>query len=172
MIEPQIKRFGTLKKIAWGAFSIAKFAKDKGIIAKSLEAYVLYLLLVLKIYNLAAWHGMLKELELCPQDPLPSEIDSQLQPELRNDFFDLIGYSIEIAWSDMYCADSAEPTEMLLKCFDILQKHRVEIPNPEEIGLSFDFDVPMEVGGWGETLSEKEYDVVIQSIQAYFPEKS
>lgn len=156
-----LRHMSIRKKQAYAALCLASFCAEKQIFHQGIKELIEHLLSILIKENLVKWENEGCSLEIPGRgDPLPDSIKAILSEDIYDVFYLLIECAIEVGIVDMYGALSDEPLSFLLECIKIVQSSGVEIPDINDVFNKKDIENASD-SGWGETMSNEEYEKVI-----------
>ncbi len=79
------------------------------------------------------WENKGAQLELAGRgDALPKSIDSLISIKDKSSFTELLESAVEVGITDMYGAETENPTLYLKKCIAILNKNKITTPKIDE----------------------------------------
>ena len=119
-------------KQLYGVLCVRRFCIKYGISHEYIDALLQHLVKLLIADDLAKWEQEGAGLALPGRgDPLPSELEDQIDKQLRKDFYALIDSCVEIGITDMYGANTEDPNKHVAECIEILRRHNIEPPERE-----------------------------------------
>ena len=138
---------------ARGALCLTVYCHSQGIRHPDIIELLDHLLDLLTATDLPTWEATGTQLALCGRgDPLPEEVEASVPPGLRHEFFVLVGHVVEIGLTDMYGAPSHDPKRFLLKAIETLNRHRLQVPDIDDLLPAGCLDNATE-DAWGEPIS-------------------
>lgn len=148
-----LSKINNREKQAIGAISILFFCEKYLIYHKSIGELVEHLFEILISENLPKWDQDGLKMDIIGRgELLPEKVDEIIKPELKNDFFQLIEFVIEIGVVDLFGENTNYPNLFLKKAFDILKKHSITIKITETL-----FNSECEEA-WGEKWDLEKYN--------------
>lgn len=129
MTNQQISQMTTKQKQVYAAKCFSKYCEEKGIINQSINELIDHLISIENWENIVDWENKGAQLELAGRgDEIPESIDYLISIKDKSSFSELLESVVEVGITDMYGAETEDPTLYLKKCIAILEKNKITIP--------------------------------------------